>query len=108
MGVFCHGKFGSLSPRKASCDRVALPNLNSFLASLMYAVFLCGHTTGSASEAYSFTTDGNIFNVRTHFTKCRVRTREGGRGDGGGGWGGEEGGSGGGWGGGEGGGGRHK
>ena len=27
-GNFSHGKFGSLSPRKASCNRVALPNPN--------------------------------------------------------------------------------
>ena len=26
-GNFSIGKFGSLSPRKASCNRVALPNL---------------------------------------------------------------------------------
>ena len=32
---FSHGKFGVLSPGKASCDRVALPNLRC-----MHAVFV--------------------------------------------------------------------
>ena len=32
FGSFSHVKIGSLSPRKASCDRVALSNINSFLA----------------------------------------------------------------------------
>ena len=37
---FPHVKSGSLSLRKASCDRVALPNLNQLLASIVvYAVF---------------------------------------------------------------------
>ena len=33
---FFHGKFGSLSPGKASCDRVALPNLRCTLGVLEF------------------------------------------------------------------------
>ena len=38
---FSHGKFGSLSPRKAGCNRVALPNLNQVLVCIVHAVLLC-------------------------------------------------------------------
>ena len=43
---FSHGKFRSLSPRKANCDRIAVPNLKSVIASLVHAAFLFDHTTG--------------------------------------------------------------
>ena len=33
---FSHGKFGLLSPGKASCDRVALPNLPCMLGVLVF------------------------------------------------------------------------
>ena len=51
--IVSHGE--SLSPLKASCDRVALPKPSS-ITSLAYAVFLRDHTTGCG--AYSFTADG--------------------------------------------------
>ena len=73
---FPHGNFRSFYPRKASCDRVALPSLNQFLTEsrypaltipnlVVYAVILYDHTTGC--EAQSLTIDGyEIFNVRTN------------------------------------------
>ena len=53
MGHYSHGKFGSLSPTKASCNRVALyPNLinykmhaGSFRVSVIHRTLTC--TTGS-------------------------------------------------------------
>ena len=43
---------------------------------LVYAVFLCDHTTGC--EAYSFMTDGyGIFNVRTNLGACSIYTKWG-------------------------------
>ena len=39
---------------------------------LVYAAFLCDHTTGS--DIYSFVTDGyGIFNVRTYLGACFIR-----------------------------------
>ena len=45
--IFSNGKFGLLSPEKASCDRVALPNLRCMLGVLVFPqqlinVNLCG------------------------------------------------------------------
>ena len=85
------GKFGLLSPGKASSHSTAsypvlcvgkassysteLPSFFSFF--FLCAVFLCFHTTGC--EAYSFTADGcGIFNVRMNLGACRsLRTKEG-------------------------------
>ena len=69
MGFFPHGKFGLLSLRKAICDsRATQPQL---MTSLVWAVFLCDHTTGC--EAYSFTTDA--YNVRTNLEACCSHAR---------------------------------
>ena len=49
----------------------------NLVSSLVYAVFLCGHTTGC--EAYFCTTDGyGILNLRTNVGACR--THDGGSG----------------------------
>ena len=70
------GKFGSLSsPKKASCNRVVLPNLN-FKPNVCR--YLCDHTTGC--EVNSFTADGNygIVHVRQKNGGGGCRTHEGG------------------------------
>ena len=66
-------KFGSLFfQRKASCDRVALPNrIINYQPSVSTLVFSCDHTT--CWKAYYFTTDGyGIFNVRRNLGACRT------------------------------------
>ena len=54
---FSHGKF-LLSPSKASCDRVALPNLLNILGDL------CFHNPPNSDKDY------RIFNVSTDFNAC--------------------------------------
>ena len=49
---FSHGKFGLLSLGKASCDRIALPNL------------LCFHNPSNSDVEYM------IFNGRTDVNEC--------------------------------------
>ena len=66
-----HRKFGSLSPQKASCDRIALPTLIELIPNLLYAAFLCDLNTGC--EAYTVATDGyGIFSVRANLGACRT------------------------------------
>ena len=55
---FSHGKFGLPSPGKASCDRVALPNLRCMLDVLVFP-----HSPNSDM-------DYGIFNVRTDINAC--------------------------------------
>ena len=66
------GKFGSISLRKAT-RQSRHPTL---IISLVYAVFLCDHTTDC--EAYSFTTYGyGIFNVDSMlYTRRGVRYKQ--------------------------------
>ena len=56
IGNFSHGKFGSLSTRKASCNRVTLPNPDQLLNACW--VISCFHNPPNADMDYMF------FNVR--------------------------------------------
>ena len=56
---FSHGKFGSLSPGKASCDRV--PHFPTYGACWM---FYCFHNPPNSDMDYG------IFNVRTDVNAC--------------------------------------
>ena len=58
-GISPMGSSGCLSPRKTSCDRVALPDLGCMLD-----VFLCFHTPPNCDM------DNGIFNVRVDVNDC--------------------------------------
>ena len=61
-------------PEESQLRQSRVSNFN-LLTSLVYAVFLCDHTTGC--EDYSFTTDAyGIFNVRTSLDACHTHEGE--------------------------------
>ena len=64
---FSHEKFGLLSPGKASCDRVALPNLRCMLGVLSVSV---NHPTRTWTTGF--------LNVRTDVNACDCKQGGGG------------------------------
>ena len=63
--VFPHGKFGSLSPKKAKCNRVALPNPNSYTSSNYKVYAGSGSCFHKPLETLTWTT-GSLTCARDH------------------------------------------